>query len=282
MILAWEHSPEWSGLRESTKAWYVRSIRPLVGMEHTPLQRVERKHIVDIRNALAFHRGHGAATAFVRATSALFWWAVENGRLANSPIAKIKRLRGGHIPAWSDAEAALAIEHLPEHLRRVVVLALYTGQRRGDLIALTWRQYDGSAIHLTQRKTVAAVQIPCHPVLKEELDSWRRGSVVGIGGATILVNSLERPWRPDVLSWQLTVALGRIEGFPPGKSLHGLRKLSAANLAEAGCTVHEIASITGHKTLAMVELYTASARQKRLAEVAIRKLREGGGGASPA
>jgi integrase len=268
LLSAWEGSPEWANLRQSTREWYTRSIRPLVGMGSVTVEKISRREITDIRNAI----GNGAATAFVRAASALFGWARENGWLEHSPVTGMKRLKSGHWPAWTDAEAAVAIERLPEHLRRVVVLALYTGQRRGDLSALTWRQYDGAAITLTQQKTRTPVRIPCHPVLKAELDGWRTAEVTGIAAAPLLCNALGRPWRPNDLSLMLARALSRIEGFPTGKNLHGIRKLAAANLAEAGCSPHEIAAITGHKSLAMVELYTASVRQEKLAEAAIRRL----------
>jgi hypothetical protein len=41
--------------------------------------------------------------------------------------------------------------------------------------------------------------------------------------------------------------------------MHGLRKVAARDLAEAGCSVHEIMSVTGHKSLAEVERYTKAA-----------------------
>jgi hypothetical protein len=44
------------------------------------------------------------------------------------------------------------------------------------------------------------------------------------------------------------------------------------NLAEAGCSAHEIAAITGHRSLALVSLYTASADQERMATAAIVRL----------
>jgi integrase len=53
---------------------------------------------------------------------------------------------------------------------------------------------------------------------------------------------------------------------------HGLRKTTAKALAEAGATTKEIAAITGHRTLSMVELYTEQAEQKKLAISAISKL----------
>jgi hypothetical protein len=42
-------------------------------------------------------------------------------------------------------------------------------------------------------------------------------------------------------------------------------------LAEAGNTTHELMGISGHKTLAMVELYTAEAERKKLAAQGIAK-----------
>ena len=37
---------------------------------------------------------------------------------------------------------------------------------------------------------------------------------------------------------------------------HGLRKAALTRLADAGCTTHEFAAISGHKTLSEVERYT--------------------------
>ena len=54
-----------------------------------------------------------------------------------------------------------------------------------------------------------------------------------------------------------------------GMTFHGLRYTAAAKLAEAGCSLKEIASITGHKSLAMIEKYTRDADQERLSGAAI-------------
>ncbi|WP_414896537.1 tyrosine-type recombinase/integrase [Rhodovulum sp. YEN HP10] len=53
---------------------------------------------------------------------------------------------------------------------------------------------------------------------------------------------------------------------------HGLRKACARRLAEAGATPHEIAAVTGHKTLALVQLYTEAAGREGLADAAFEKL----------
>ena len=56
-------------------------------------------------------------------------------------------------------------------------------------------------------------------------------------------------------------------------SAHGLRKAAARRLAEAGCTEHEIAAITGHASLREVARYTKAADQKRLAAAAMEKVK---------
>lgn len=272
LIAAWERSPAWRKMAPNTRAGYLTYLRPLMGMQHVLAARVERRELIAIRDALAQAKGDGAATGFVRTASALFGWAVKNGWLPYSPCTKIERLSTGHLPAWKEHEAATAIEHLPERLRRAVVLALYTGQRRGDLVALRWGDYEGDRIRLLQKKTGAELVIPVHPVLKAELDEWRSGPIAPLPTASVLTTGAGTAWRPSNLSNQLQDALAKIPGFPSGRNIHGLRKLAAAQLAEAGCTLHEIGALTGHKTLAMLQLYTASASQERLAKSAFSKL----------
>lgn len=273
LIRAWERSPEWRDYSTATQSHHSLYLRPLSGaIGRVATRSVDRRAILDLRNHISRERGNGAASAFAKVVATLFNWGVENGYVHHSPILRLKRLKSGALPAWTAQEAALALSHLSEHLRRAVVLALYTGQRRGDLIRLTWADYDGAKIRLVQQKTGAKLAIPCHPTLRDELERWRDAAVVGIGAAPILTNAKGKPWVANNLTTQLGLALVGIPGFPDGKNIHGLRKLAAANLAHAGCTTHEIMAITGHTTLAMVELYTKSVEQERLADIAIMRL----------
>src|SRR3546814_15226468 len=58
----------------------------------------------------------------------------------------------------------------------------------------------------------------------------------------------------------------------PQCSSHGLRKAMAKRLAEAGCSVNEIMSITGHATEGEVIRYTKEAQKKVLADHAMEAL----------
>jgi integrase len=57
-----------------------------------------------------------------------------------------------------------------------------------------------------------------------------------------------------------------------GYAIHGLRKNAAVELANAGCTPHEIAAITGHRTLGMVAHYAKRHDQRIAARSARDKL----------
>lgn len=267
LIIAFQRSPEFAGLAPATKAQYGNYLKVWGRMGHVLARDVTRRTVLTLRDAVAKRRGNGAGTAFARITGAIFAWAVDRGWRDHSPAARIKALPGKTLPAWTAEQADEAERRLPPYLSRVVTLARYTGQRRGDLCGLTWAAYDGTRIRLRQGKTGADMVIPCHPELRRALDIWKaeRGDVV-----TILRNGWGRPWkRPEHLS----AAMKRhMEGIAPGLNVHGLRKLAAASLAEAGATSAQIAAITGHRTLAMVEFYTRSADQERLAGAAIARL----------
>lgn len=267
LIEAYRRSPEWAGLKPHTQQMYVIYLRPLDEIGHIPVKSMGRRELLIIRDGIAAGRGNGAATGFMRAASAVFAWAVDHDWIPFTPVHRIKKLPGGTLRAWTRQEADQAQDGLPEHLRRVVVLARYTGQRRGDLCAMTWAAFDGQTIRLKQQKTGEPLAIPCHPTLRSELARWREGT----SSVTILTNTLGRPWVPQHLSHELPTALGRL-GMPSDLNVHGLRKLAATELADAGCSTHEIAAITGHRTLAMVQLYTRGADQQRLAKSAILKV----------
>ena len=58
-------------------------------------------------------------------------------------------------------------------------------------------------------------------------------------------------------------------GLPKHCSAHGLRKAACRRLAEAGCTEHQIAAISGHVSLSDIQRYTRAANQSKMARAAI-------------
>jgi integrase len=268
LIDAYKDSPEFRGMAQSTKTTYSIYLRPLDIVGQVAPGEVKRRNILTTRDVIASERGNAAANYFVTVARQLFNWAIDREWVEINPAAKIKKLETGHLTAWTQEQANTALAGLPEHLRRVVVLGMHTGQRRGDLCSMTWAAYDGERIRLRQQKTGAVLVLPVHPDLKAELDAWKPTATA----MTMLTNADGRPWLPNNLSYHMPAALARL-GLPDDLNVHGLRKLAAANLADAGCSTKQIMAVTGHRTLAMVELYTRSADQEALASAAIYRLR---------
>jgi integrase len=268
LLAAYRGSPEWRDKAKQTRAVYNIYLRPWEDdrLSRTPVAGIKRRDILTIRDAIAAARGNGAATGFSKITAALFGFALDRGWIEYSPAARIKILPGGHLEDWGERAIQQAMERLPEPYRRAVALGVYTGQRRGDLVAMTWGQYDGTTIRLRQEKTGALLALPVHPELVRELDAWKatRASVA------ILTAPRGQPWTAAHLTREMKRELEKI-GLH-GLNIHGLRKAAARRLAEAGCSAHEIAAVTGHRTLAMVELYTRAADQEKMAGAAVIRL----------
>jgi integrase len=181
--------------------------------------------------------------------------------------------RGGRLYEADRAELIWTANHIerfcavasPE-LQFALVLALWTGQRQGDLIRATWPQYDGSHIRLRQSKGGKRVVIPVGPVLKDALDPRRHAD------GTILRNTFGGSWTSDGFrtSWGKACIKADITDL----HYHDLRGTAVTRLALAGCTVPEIASITGHSPRnveAILEAHYLGGRVE-LAENAIVKL----------
>jgi integrase len=272
LLILYQQSPQWRALKPASQMMYRHHLKPWEPLWPHPIEEITRRQIVTLRDGIAERRGDQAANAFAKSTGTWLGWLVENDWLAYSPVTKIRRIPGGHFPAWSDADYQYAVTRLPEHLRRAVVLARHTGQRRGDLIALTWANYDGAAIRLRQQKGKerehSEMRIQLSSEACAELDAWKRDAT----STFMLTTETGLPWKDGCyLSRQLGEATTAI-GLRKGLNVHGLRKLAAATLAEVGCSPSEIGAITGHRSLAMVELYTRSASQERLAVAAIVRL----------
>ncbi len=122
---------------------------------------------------------------------------------------------------------------------------------------------------ITQQKTGTPLTLPVHPRLSEIIDATPM-----IGVKTFLVTHFGKAYTAAGFgNWfrELADAAGC-----PGLSSHGLRKACATRLAEIGCGDKEIASVLGHRSAAVVSIYTRAADQKLLARSAMRKQIEAG------
>jgi integrase len=122
---------------------------------------------------------------------------------------------------------------------------------------------------LRQSKGKARVPVPVGEPLKLALDEAKQ---LKRSATTILVNTRGKPWSSDGFRSSWDKAFDRAE--LGDLHFHDLRGTAVTRLAIAGCTVPEIASITGHSLADVQEILDAHYLGGRieLAESAVTKL----------
>ena len=82
-------------------------------------------------------------------------WSKDRGYISINPCERGGRIyRGSRADKiWTDDDEAQFLKSAPAHLHLPLLLALWTGQRQGDLLRLSWSSYDGTHVWLKQTKT---------------------------------------------------------------------------------------------------------------------------------
>ncbi|MBV8575547.1 MAG: tyrosine-type recombinase/integrase [Acetobacteraceae bacterium] len=149
----------------------------------------------------------------------------------------------------------------------LIMILQFSALRPSDVLKMSWPQYSGSAIRLRQQKTGALLDFPVHPVLREHLDTLPHSStsltIVAYRGRPVKYLRFNERFRR-------IAERARIDAQAPD-----LCRTAMVRMAEAGATVPQIASVSGHSieaTQRILETYLP--RNRDLAEIAITRLAE--------
>jgi integrase len=172
LLQGYQSSGEFRELAERTRADYVGHIKaserefgdfPLSALT----DRRTRGIFMAWRDRLAVKSRRQADYAWT-VLALILAWALDRGLIAANPCERGGRLyRGSRADKiWTADDEAAFLKSAPAHLHLPLILALWTGQREGDLLRLPWSAYDGTHIRLRQSKTGIRVVIPVGAPLK--------------------------------------------------------------------------------------------------------------------
>lgn len=276
LIDAFKDSSDWHNLRESTRKIMALNLKAVCGkFGDMPLEALKDRRVRAVflswHDALAQTHPR-AADAKLSALQRVLGWAHDRALSPANPIEKFRRAYSSSRvdKIWLPEHVAAFEGVAKPEITLALHLALHTGQRQGDLIRLTWKAFDGAGITLIQSKTRTRIYIPCTAALLAALQEEREKG----RGAYILTAPNGRPWTSDAFknAWASTF---KQAGMTADIHFNDLRGTAVTMLAEAGCTIPEIASITGHSLRSatrILEVYLA--RTRVLANAAIIKLNE--------
>jgi integrase len=273
LLQQFQASQDFTKLADSTRRSYIASIKRIEkkfsGFLLSVLKNRRTRGIFkDWRDAIAVSSGRRQADYCWSVLARVLSWGVDRGIIAANPCERGGRLyrASRNEKIWTDDDEANFLKRASAYLHLPLLLALWTGQRQGDLLRLPWSAYDGTHIRLRQSKTRNRVVIPVGGPLKEVLDAAPRFSTM------ILTNTEGKPWTSDGFraSWRKACAAAGVRGV----TFHDLRGTAVTRLALAKCTEPEIATLTGLSLRSVRSILDANYlhRDPALAESAIRKL----------
>lgn len=137
-------------------------------------------------------------------------------------------------------------------LHDIVVLALSTGMRQGEIMNLTWKDvnFRDGRITLLDTKNGDIRAIPITGMALELLK--QRAKVRRLDTQLVFPDKTGKAPAKFRDAWLAALDRAEIDNF----RFHDLRHTAASYLAMSGATLAEIAEILGHKTLAMVKRYS--------------------------
>ncbi len=226
----------------------------------------------------------------LKAVRGFIRFAIAHDELSHDPTENIKVHKGGpksagHMP-WLEPQIAQYRERhkLGTVSRLALELLLNIAARRHDahLIGQQHKR-DGNLCwrpHKTLRSTGKMLTIKIMPELQAALDAMPKEARAD-GVLTFLVNDYGRPFASAAAFGNKFADWCRAAGLKPvlcddGRTrnyrAHGLRKAACKQLAYAGCSAPELMAVSGHATLAQVQVYIEEVEQERMAASAMAKL----------
>lgn len=178
---------------------------------------------------------------------AVAWGYLDSNPLAGVRQGKVQREEAEYL---SREEVAGLLDACPDHLRPLITVAVNTGMRWGELMALEWWDVDFERGFITVRdpKNRETRHVPMNAAVREALELHRRKQAEQVGGiiSHVFANpETGKPWNDIRKSYRDAL---KDAGIDRRVTFHGLRHTAASHLVMAGVDLRTVGKILGHKT----------------------------------
>lgn len=270
--------------REQHLEWWVEQFAGQTLAELTPDRIAEardelaagtftraKEHKDDNGNVIqpkAYKRSGATVNRYLATLSHLFTVAVKEWRLLDRnpcrDISKRKEARG-RVRFLSDEEREALLKACEasawQPLRVLVLLAISTGARRGELINLKWSDVDlknaRATVHETKNGDPRVL-----PLVGKALEALRELRLQnGARSEWVFPNAsgFPGPYLHFEAHWYEALKTAGVKDL----RFHDLRHTTASYLAQQGASLLEIADTLGHRTIAMVKRYSHLAQSHK-------------------
>ena len=247
-----EYAQDWLAqlqVKPSTVSMYRSIVTHQLG--HVGEMRLTRVGVPDIRALLAEREREGYSgrtrRAILDVLRMIFRMAEGDQLVTGNPAALVKAPRiDAREPVHLTAEQARRFLDAAEGdvLRTLYLVALHTGLRRGELLALVWKDIDLGSRSITVRRSKTAAGLRSVPLTT--------GAAVALASLPRVPGPVFR-YSPGYVTRHVAVICAR--AGVPRIGMHGLRHSAASILLAEGVPIEVIRSILGHTNASMTAHY---------------------------
>lgn len=256
------NKPRSKAQQEPQLKWWKSQIGTYLLSDVTPALLAEyRTRLANTPTEREGPRSPSTVLRYMAALSHAFTIAMKEwGWLEDNPMRKVSKPKEskGRVRFLSDEERERLLDACKKTeckvLYQIVVLAVSTGMRHGEIMNLRWEDVDlaKGRIILPDTKNGERRNVPLTGHAFEEIQKLSRErrkdtTLVFPGRKT---GEKARPFEIRK-SWNNALSVAKISDF----RFHDLRHSTASYLAMNGASLSEIAEVLGHKTLQMVKRY---------------------------
>jgi integrase len=213
------------------------------------------------------HKGKKARPSTVNRYLALlsnaYKEAMERGYAHENPVRSVRRAREEmkEVPYLSAADIDRIIAVADPRLRPLIAVAADTGLRRGELLALEWRdvQFRRGVLVVRRSKSKRPREVPLTARATQVITELHAAKTEPAKDQPDFVFSQISMLTP---SWAATFVASKFRkaakaaGFPT-VTFHGLRHAFCSRLAQAGVPLPTVKALAGHGSLALTSRYAS-------------------------
>jgi integrase len=250
MFMEWSKAHKRSSNRD---AWCLPQLLKVFG--HLRLTEITRGRVEAFMRDRKEEAAAGTINRQVALLRKVLAQAMDVGMLDTNPLRGIKLFpeAPARQPTLETEDEHKLLAACPPWLAWLVRLALYTGCRQGELLALRWRHVDfnGAALKIEDSKSGESRRVFLSQSLLTELRR-RRGLPDGalvtlpsghVPGANLAGKAFKRA----------ACSIGRKD-----LRFHDLRHVAGSRMLDAGASLPDVATVLGHKTLVIARRYAHS------------------------
>ncbi|HEX7318877.1 MAG TPA: site-specific integrase [bacterium] len=182
----------------------------------------------------------------------MFNKAVQWGYLNNNPLRLVMKFKEppGRVRYLNEEEINRLIAACNGHVRSMVIMALNTGMRRGEILNLKWGDVDlrNRVIVCRRTKNNETRMIPVNDVLYAEI----RAMGPQMAEQYVFCNEDGKPFTTIQTGFEAAMRRAGIKDF----RFHDLRHVFGSRLVMAGVDIRSVQELLGHKDIKMTMRYS--------------------------